>query len=379
LTFDNAGTLSATSLWSSDPSQDGVGTITLVSPGGSTTDMVADNDFQSGQIAAYLKMRDVILPQAQNQLDEFANQMSQALSNQTTAGTPAGSGSQTGYSVDAGGLSAGNTVQLTYTDIGNTQHTVTVVALGPGGTLPLQATPSNSNNQTIGVDFSGGLASAVSQLNAAFGSNLQFSNSGSTLQVVNANGSGNVVNSLSATSTATSLTGGSPELPFFLDATQPITGAISTDGTQTTGLAGRITVNSALVAAPGSLVAYASNTTSGDSTRPNFILSQMTNADLTYSPNTGIGSAQATYSGTLTDFVGQVVTQQSQAANAATNLQQGQDTVVSALQQRFSDQSGVSIDTELSNLIELQNAYAANARVMSTIQQMLTTLMQVGA
>ena len=61
----------------------------------------------------------------------------------------------------------------------------------------------------------------------------------------------------------------------------------------------------------------------------------------------------------------QIVSQQSQAANAATNLQQGQDTVVSALQQRFNDQSGVNIDTEMSNLIALQNAYGANARVMS--------------
>ena len=71
---------------------------------------------------------------------------------------------------------------------------------------------------------------------------------------------------------------------------------------------------------------------------------------MTFSPTTGIGSASAPYSGTLTNYMSQVVSQQSQAANAATNLQQGQDTVVSALQQRFNDQSGVNIDTEMSNL-----------------------------
>ena len=63
-------------------------------------------------------------------------------------------------------------------------------------------------------------------------------------------------------------------------------------------------------------------------------------------------------------------------ANAATNLQQGQDTVLTALQQRFNDQSGVNIDTEMSNLITLQNAYSANARVMSTVQQMMSALLQ---
>ena len=50
--------------------------------------------------------------------------------------------------------------------------------------------------------------------------------------------------------------------------------------------------------------------------------------------------------------------------------------MVSALQQRLNEQSGVSIDTELSNLITLQNAYSANARVMSTVQSMMSALIQ---
>ena len=380
LTFGNAGTLSATSLWSADPSQDGAGTITLTAPGGATTDLISDGAFQSGQIGAYLQMRDTILPQAQAQLDDFANQMSQALSNQTVNGTAATSGGLNGFNVDVGSLSPGNTAQFTYTDSGNVQHTITVVDTPPGTSLPQQASASNPNNTTIGIDFSAGISSVVSQLNLAFGSNLQFSNpSGTLLQVVNANGSGNVVNSMSATSTVTSLTSGSPSVQLFVDGTQPITGALtSTGGTQTTGLAGRISVNTALLNSPGNLVAYAANTTAGDATRPSFLLNQMTTASLTYAASTGIGTAQAPYSGTLSQYLSQVVSVQSQAANAATNLQQGQDTVLTALQQRFNSQSGVNIDTEMSNLIALQNAYSANARVMSTIQSMMQTLLQIG-
>jgi flagellar hook-associated protein 1 FlgK len=377
LSFNDVGTLSATELWSANPSQDGAGTITLTSPSGSQSDLIASGAIQSGEIGAYLQMRDSILPQAQNQLDELANQMSQALSNQTTAGTPVVSGSQNGFNIDVGGLSAGNSVQLTYTDPGNVQHTIAMVALGPGGSLPLQTSPSNPNNQIIGVNFAGGMAAVVTQLNAAFGTNLQFSNpSGTVLQALNASATTNVVNALTATSTVTSPTSGSPQLPLFLDGTAPITGALTAAGSQTTGLAGRITVNGALAAAPGSLVAYAANTAAGDPTRPNFLLSQLTGAKLSYAPTTGIGSAQQPFSGTLPDYMSAIMSQQSQAANAATNLQQGQDTVVSALQQRFNSTSGVSIDTELSNLIALQNAYGANARVMSTIQQMMTTLLQ---
>jgi flagellar hook-associated protein 1 len=380
LSFANAGTLSANSLWSSDPSQDGVGTITLTSPGGTTTDLLATGSIQSGQIAAYVQMRDDVLPQAQNQLDELANQMSQALSNQTTSGTAVTSGSQAGYNVDTSSLLAGNTIQLTYTDSGGTEHTVNIVSLGQGGSLPLQTSQSDPNTQTIGVNFSAGMTSVVAQLNAALGTNLQFSNpSGSVLQVLNAGGTTNVVNSTSATTTATSLTGGSAQLPLFTDLNgTPITGAISAAGSQTTGLAGRIEVNPALTASPSNLVAYSSTTAAGDSTRPDFILSQLTDTSLTYSSDTGIGTAQSPYSGTLSDYMSQIVSQQSQAANAATNLQQSQQTVLSALQQSFNSQSGVNIDTEMSNLIALQNAYGANARVMTTVQELMSTLLQIG-
>ena len=50
---------------------------------------------------------------------------------------------------------------------------------------------------------------------------------------------------------------------------------------------------------------------------------------------------------------------------------------VTALQARFNATSAVSIDTEMANLLTLQNSYAANARVMSTVKAMLDSLMQV--
>jgi flagellar hook-associated protein 1 len=377
LSFNNVGALSANSLYSSNPSQDAAGTITLTSPGGGTTDLIGSGAFQSGQIGAYVQMRDTILPQAQAQLDEFANQMSQALSNQTTNGAAVTSGSQAGFSAGIGAILAGNSAQVTYTDSGNVQHTITIEALGPGGSLPLQTSPSNPNNQIIGIDFSGGINSVVTQLNAAFGSNLQFSNVAGSLQVLNASASGNTVDSLSTVATVVSLTSGSAQLPLFTDgASTPITGALTSSGSQTTGLAGRIEVNPAVNALPSSLVAYSSSTTAGDPTRPNFILDQIGNATLTYSSLTGLGSATQPYSGTLTQYLSEFVSQQAQASTAATNLQQGQDTVLSALQQRVNDQSGVNIDTEMSNLIALQNAYGANARVMTTIQQMMAALLQ---
>jgi flagellar hook-associated protein 1 FlgK len=46
------------------------------------------------------------------------------------------------------------------------------------------------------------------------------------------------------------------------------------------------------------------------------------------------------------------------------------------LQQRLNDSSGVNIDQEMANLLNLQNAYAANARVLSAVKEMLDILMK---
>jgi flagellar hook-associated protein 1 FlgK len=84
----------------------------------------------------------------------------------------------------------------------------------------------------IGINFSGGLASVVTQLNAAFGANhLQFSNpSGSTLRVLNDTSPDATINAASATSTVSSLTSGNPQLPLFTDGGALYTGAITGGG-----------------------------------------------------------------------------------------------------------------------------------------------------
>ena len=73
-----------------------------------------------------------------------------------------------------------------------------------------------------------------------------------------------------------------------------------------------------------------------------------------------------------------MISQQGQAAQAADNLKQGQDVVFNSLQQRFNDGAGVNIDQEMANLLNLQNSYAANARVLSAVKDMIDTLLTDG-
>jgi flagellar hook-associated protein 1 FlgK len=71
------------------------------------------------------------------------------------------------------------------------------------------------------------------------------------------------------------------------------------------------------------------------------------------------------------------MSQQGSAAEAADNLNQGQTLVVNALKQRFSDSAGVNIDEEMANLITLQTAYGANARIVSVVKEIFDTLLRI--
>jgi flagellar hook-associated protein 1 FlgK len=308
--------------------------------------------------------------------------LARALSDHTAAGTPATFLSQQGFDADVGSLLPGNKVQLAYTDNTGTKHNVTIIRVDDTRVLPLKIATANPNDKVVGVDFSKGMGPVIAQISSALGTTgMTFSNpSGTTLRVLDDGAGGQVrVNSFSATSTMTSLTSGGAEVPIFLDGTTPYSGAITNLGNQSTGLAGRIAVNPALIADPTRLVIYQTSplTNAGDSTRPNFLVDRLTNGVLSYSPQAGVGTVSAPYSGTLTSYMQQMISQQGDAAANAKSLNDGQQVVVNSLQQRFKDQSNVSIDEEMSNLLKLQTAYGANARVMTAIKEMLSQLMQM--
>ena len=384
LSFNPQGTLNPTALWNADPTKSNVGTLSIRFANGAVSDMIATNAISSGQIAADLTLRDKTLVQAQNQVDQLAASIASALSDKTTSGTaaPAALAPKAGFDLDLTSVLPGNKINFTYTDTTtNTQHQVTIVRVDDPTALPLSNPGADPNNPVIGVNFSGGMASIVAQLNGVFGSsNLQFSNpAGSTLRILDNGTTTAKVNAASVTTTIPSLTSGSPQLPLFTDGSQLYTGAITGFGSQQTGLAGRITINPALLADPSKLTVYSTSppTNAGDTTRIDYLYSQLTSGTFAYSPQTGLGTAATPFKGTISGFMQQFLSLQSNASTSATQLQQGQDVVVNALQQKFKSDSGVNIDTEMANLISLQNTYAANAHVMSVVQNMMTTLLQV--
>jgi flagellar hook-associated protein 1 FlgK len=379
LSFQPQGTLTANSLYNTDPQKSGVGSLLLTSPNGGSVDLIASNSIRSGRIAALIEMRDQVLPQAQSQLDAIAAAMASSLSDKTTAGTAVTSGAQSGFDVDLGGLLPGNSFKVGYTDnLTNTPRTVTFVRVDDPSALPLKDS-GDPNNRMVGINFSAGMTSVMNQIQTALGGNFSVSNpAGNTLRVLDDGTGGSVdINAVAATKTASGLSGGPSELPFFVDGPALFTGALVGQGSQTIGFAARISVNDALLADPSKLVAYQSGTASGDSTRPDFLYQQLTGATLNFSPGTGIGTAASPFRGTVGSFLSQVISAQGDAATSASNLSDGQNVVVNALQQRFNDGTAVNIDQEMANLLNLQNAYAANARVLSAVKDMFDLLSKI--
>jgi len=383
LTFDAQGTVTPNTFWNADPTKSALGTLNIYFPHGGSMDLIATNSIRSGTIAGYIELRDKTLVQAQSQLDQLAASLSSTLSDQTVAGTaaPASTLPQQGFDVDLAGLQSGNVIHVSYKDnVTGRTHNLSIVRVDDPSVLPLPNSATNDpNDQVLGVDFSGGIGSVVTQLNAALGgANLQFSNpSGTTLRVLD-DGAANQSDVLSAstTKTVTAANSGAPQFSLFTDGNVAYTGAIGANGSQQIGLAARITVNTGLLSDPAQLVAYAPGTASGDTTRPDFILSQLTNASMYYSPQTGVGTPSAPYKGTLLNYTQQFLSTQGNAADAAKQLADGQSVVLNTLQNKMNATSGVNMDDEMAHLLALQNAYSANARVMSAIKDMYTALLQ---
>lgn len=92
-------------------------------------------------------------------------------------------------------------------------------------------------------------------------------------------------------------------------------------------------------------------------------------------PNPASGAAPWDSQATLTDMASGMAAQVAQdSSNASSNYSTEQD-VQTSLTSKFSATSGVSIDAEMSSMVQLQNAYSANARLISAVQSMWTQLL----
>lgn len=383
LQFDGRDTLPPQAVWSADASERDVGTITVQGSGGTTFDLIAGNAIQNGKLASLIQLRDERFVEAQAQLDELASMLALAISNKTTEGTAATSGAAAGFDLDLATMESGNTFSVEIVDGGTTRNYTFVKTTDAASAASVSFGPTNKGDYTVGIDFSGGLSSVVTQVAAALGSNFTVSNpSGSTLRILDDGAGGNSdVNSAETWITQDGLTDGDAEFSLFIDSsggTALFTGAPENGG-QKVGFAQRIAINSSIVDDPSKLVIYSTSplTGAGDPTRPQAILDAIQNSSGKFSPSAGIGSTSSPFEGSLAGYLQRIISTQSGAAENAARLHDSQEIVLTNLQSRNDETSGVDVDTEMANLVVLQQMYSANARVVSAINQMYETLLRM--
>jgi flagellar hook-associated protein 1 FlgK len=376
LSFDGRSTLGPQSVYSTESGQRTVGTITASYGNGVGTDVIANGMIRSGELAGLIEMRDKVLVQAQRQLDELAAGMSRALSDYQVDGT-AHAGPPAGFDIDLAGWQPGNTMTLDYTQGGVTRRVILVATTG-GAPANIPAGDLGDPNALV-IPFNvNDVAGSITAINTALGAAgpVASNPSGTTLRIVGSAAA--TVNGFAAVKTETSLAGGRPQLPLFVDSgngNQPYTGSYE-GGSQLTGLAQRLAVNPALLADRQRLVVSGPGVPQGDSARPEFLLDALTKTKRTFSPASGL-SGSGTFTGSVTDFARRSVEAQGAYAAYTASLDEGQNVALAAIESRYSEESAVNMDQEMAQLVQLQTAYGANARVMSAVRDMMDLLMRM--
>ena len=86
----------------------------------------------------------------------------------------------------------------------------------------------------------------------------------------------------------------------------------------------------------------------------------------------GVGRFQLT--GNVGELISQVVGFQGATISASISLRDDRQMTLDTITDQMQSEYGVNVDEEMARLMELQNAYAANARVVSVVKELLDAL-----
>jgi flagellar hook-associated protein 1 FlgK len=369
--FESAGNLSPNSIFDPDPTQTKVGKMTLTTPSGLTIDLVTQGVLQGGELGGLVTLRDKTLVEAQEQLDQIAAGLALAFSTNKSAGVAATSGAAAGLDVDISNLAPGNDVLLTYAEDG-VEKRVRVI-----NTAEASDYIDASGQRVIGVDFSTGAAAVAAALDAKL-PNLDISSTGATnLRIMDDGAAGRTdVRTAVARSSSTGLQGAGLGFNLFVDqGNTAFTNNLDTDPQQIQGFAARISINPAVVADNRLLVQYEVGGTLGDSDRADYVIDQLSKMQFVSGGNPAANTGRFQLTGNLGEVISQIVGFQGSTVNAAITKRDDRQLTLDTITDQMQSEYGVNVDEEMARLMELQNAYAANARVVSVVKELLDSLL----
>jgi flagellar hook-associated protein 1 FlgK len=303
----------------------------------------------SGKIAALVTLRDKTLPAAQSQLDELAQQLTSSLNAVSNKGT----------SVPAP-TSLTGTASVTSSDAVSGTGTVRIAEVDSSGNLKGYldidlSTVSNVGDIVNQINSS----TATSGLSASIDSNGHL--------VITAADSGDGVSINEMTSSVGSNNEGFSD---YFGLNDLVTGTNASNiAVRSDLLDGSATLPTSTLSDATTLTAGSSVLSSGSQTVVNDLYSALTGST-SFAAAGGLAATTGTFANYAASIVSFVATQASQASSTYTAKETAQSTYSSSL----SSESGVNLDQESARLSALQNEYSAASELITTIDQMFSSL-----
>ncbi|WP_461384013.1 flagellar basal body rod C-terminal domain-containing protein, partial [Devosia indica] len=149
---------------------------------------------------------------------------------------------------------------------------------------------------------------------------------------------------------------------------------LDTDPPQIVGFASRISVNPAVISDNRLLVQFDIDQTLGDASRPEYILDQLGSMTFVSGSTPAANAGRHQLNGTVEQLIEQVLNYQGTSIGSALSAQSNRQLTLDTITTQMESEYGVNLDEEMARLTELQSAYAANARVVSVVKELLDTL-----
>jgi len=367
--FESAGNLSPNSVFDYNNEASKVGRLILTTPSGLQIDLVTQGVLQGGELAGLVTLRDKTLVEAQAQLDEIAAGLAQAFSTVSKQGEVTEVGAARGLTLDITNMAPGNDIQFTYSQNGIDKRVRVVNTLEPFDYIDA------TGQRVIGMDFSMGGGDLGNSLDAMF-PGLNISGGSGYLRILD-DGTANTtdVKTAVAHSTSTGLQGFGLAFNLFVDqGSAAFTNNLDTDPPQKQGFAARIAINPAILADNRLLVQHEVGGTLGDADRANYVINQLETMNFVSGTSPQANSGRFQLAGNLGEVISQIVGFQGASIDAALTKRDDRQLTLDTIIDQMESDYGVNVDEEMARLLELQNAYAANARVVSVVKELLDTL-----
>ncbi len=337
-----------------------------------SSNVLDDNLLTSGKIFGHVELRDNILVNALDDLDRFAASISQAVSQYSLEGQ--NNASNNGLSIDTSSMQRGDELILNVTDSAGIDKEF--IFYNTSHQELLETKTALLGKQVFEIDFSQDNNTLASDIATILGADYTVSNDSNGL--IEISSAIHNIKSLTANITSLDINASHSSIPLFTDGSRNFFTNSLEETPQIHGFSMRISLNESVMSNPRVLIEKSQgNTTYIDGDYASQMHQRLTShRDFPSLP--GIEpSVNSSTETNITNYVNNFISHYASKASNIDTEKFTQDNLVSRISDQYKNKHSVNIEEEMTNLVILQNSFSANARMVSTISEMLDELLRI--